>query len=209
MSGLRLGILLARPLARAVPWWPLAAAAALAVLSQLPALLAEPAPGLALPGLRVAAAALGAAVCFALPDRMASTVMAPSPRWVRQWLRMALNLMPAAAVWALLYLAVVAVSGRLVVGPAGYLTLQAAVCGMIPLAAAAVAARYRDDLDAALTGPLVQGIALVGTLFFTGAKSPWPIPSETGWTAAQLCWPPALALSAAVLLLANREVLRS
>lgn len=209
MSAIRMGMLLLKPLARAVPWWPLAAATVLAVLSQLPAMLAEPAPGLALPGLRLAAAALGAAVCFALPDLMASTVMAPSPRWVRQWLRVGLTLLPAVAVWALLYLAVVAVSGRPVVGPTGYITLQAAVCGLIPLAAAAVAARYRDDLGAALTGPLVQGVALVGTLFFTGTKSPWPIPPETGWTTAQLCWPPALALSAAVLLLANREVFRS
>ncbi|WP_204034329.1 hypothetical protein [Micromonospora qiuiae] len=187
----------------------MAVAAALAVLSQLPVLLAEPAPGLAQPGLRLAAAALGAAVCFALPDRMASTVLAPSPRWVRQWLRVALNMMPAAALWALLYLAVVAVGGRLVVGPAGYLTLQAAVCGLIPVAAAAVAARYRDDLGAALAGPLVLGVALVGTLFFTGTRSPWPIPSEPEWTAAQLCWPSALALSAVALLLANREVFRS
>ncbi len=204
-----MGMLLTRPLARAVPWWPLAAAAALAVLSQLPALLAEPTPGLALPGLRLAAAALGAAVCFALPDRMASTVMAPSPRWIRQWLRVALVLLPATTVWVLLYLAIVAVNGQIVVGPIGPVTMQAAVCGLIPLAAAAVAARYRDDLGAASAGPLVQGVALVGTLFFTGTKSPWPIPQETGWTNAQLCWPPALALSAAVLLLANREVFRS
>lgn len=209
MSRFRLVVLLARSLARAVPWWPLVAATPLAVLSQLPVLLAEQVPGLALPGLRLAAAGLGAAVCFALPDRMASTVMAPSPRWVRQWLRVALALLPAMAVWALLYLAVVALGGRPVVGPTGYITLQAAVCGLIPLAAAAVAARYRDDLGAALAGPLVQGVVLVGTLLFTGTKSPWPIPPETGWTVAQLCWPPALALSAAVLLLANREVFRS
>ncbi len=134
--------------------------------------------------------------------------MAPSPRWVRQSLRVALNLMPAVAVWVLLYRAVVAVGGRLVVGPAGYLTLQAAVCGLIPLAAAAVAVRYRDDLGAALTGPLVLGVALVGTLFFTGTKSPWSISPETGSTDA-LCWASALVLSAAVLLLANREVFRS
>lgn len=108
MSRFRLVVLLARSLARAVPWWPLVAATLLAVLSQLPVLLAEPVPGLALPGLRLAGAGLGAAVCFALPDRMASTVMAPSPRWVRQWLRVALTLLPAMAVWALLYLAVVA-----------------------------------------------------------------------------------------------------
>ncbi|GAA5178598.1 hypothetical protein GCM10023322_06140 [Rugosimonospora acidiphila] len=209
MSVFRLGLLLVRPLARAVPWWPLAAAAALAALSQLPALLAEPAPGLALPGLRLAAAGLGAAVCFAMPDRMASTVMAPSPRWLRQWLRVALTLLPAAVVWALLYRAVVAVGGRLVAGPAGYLTLQAAVCGLTPLAAAAVAARYRDELSAALTGPLVAGVALVGTLFFTGTRSPWPIPAQPGWTVAQLCWPVALAVNAAVLLFANRDVFRS
>ncbi|WP_213453333.1 hypothetical protein [Rhizomonospora bruguierae] len=206
MSAIRLGMLLLKPLARAVPWWPLAAAATLAVLGQLPVLFAEPVAGLALPGLRLAAAALGAAACFALPDRMASTVLAPSPRWVRQWLRLALNLIPAVAVWVLLYLAVVAVGGRLVVEPAGYLTLQAAVCGLIPLAAAAVAARYRNNLGAALTGPLVQGVALVGTLFFPGTRSPWPIPPETGWTVAHLCWPPALVVSAAVLLFANRDV---
>ncbi|WP_200216767.1 hypothetical protein [Micromonospora coerulea] len=122
---------------------PLAAAAALALLSQLPALLAEPVAGLALPGLRLAAAALAAAVCFALPDRMASTVMAPSPRWIRQWLRVALVLLPATTVWVLLYLAMVAVNGRLVVGPTGHVTMQAVVYGLIPLAAAAVTAQYR------------------------------------------------------------------
>ncbi|WP_326639746.1 hypothetical protein OG884_34120 [Streptosporangium sp. NBC_01755] len=56
--------------------------------------------------------------------------------------------------------AVVAVGGRLVVGPAGYLTLQAAVCGLIPLAAAAVAVRHRvASADVVDEFPQLDGVA--------------------------------------------------
>ncbi|SCE84149.1 hypothetical protein GA0070564_1011256 [Micromonospora mirobrigensis] len=202
-------MLLTGRLARSVPWWPLAAATALAVLSQLPALVVEPTPGLALPGLRLAAATLGAAVCFALPDPMAATVPAPSPRWIRQWLRTTLTLVPASAVWALLYLMVVTVDGRLVTGPRSYLFVQAAVCGLLPQSVAAVAARYRNDVGAALVGPLAQGVALGGTLFLAGSASPWSVPVAPEWSGVALAWPAALMLLATVLLLANREVVRS
>lgn len=201
---LRLASLMIRPLIQAISWWPLGAAVVLAVLGLLPPLLSEPATGLALPGLRLAAAALGAAVCFALPDRMASTVMTPSPRWLRQWLRLALVTLPAGAVWALLLLWMIA-AGDQVVEHSRFLMLQAAVCGLLPVAAAAVAVRRRDTMTAALAGPTTQGIALVGTLFFTGARSPWPIPTTPTWSTAQCSWLPALALTAATLLIANRE----
>ena len=140
---LRPAALMIRPLIHAISWWPLGAAVVLAVLGLLPPLLNEPSAGRALPGLRLAAAALGAAACFALPD---------------------------------------------------------------PVAAAAVAVRRRDTVTAALAGPVTQGVALAGTLFFAGARSPWPVPEAPTWSVAQFSWLQALALTAAVLLVANREV---
>jgi hypothetical protein len=205
---LRLAALLIRPLTRAIPWWPLGAAALLALLGVLPPLLDEPATARVLPGLRLAAAALGAAVCFVLPDRMASTVMPPSPRWLRQWLRLALVLMPAAAIWLLLLFGTIAAGAVEVIGHSRFLLLQAAVCALVPVAAAAVAVRREDTATAALAGPAIQGIALVGTLFLSGTRSPWPVPATSAWSVAQSLWLPALALTAAVLLAANREVVR-
>ena len=203
---LRLALLMIRPSIQAISWWPFGAAVVLAVLGLLPPLLSEAAAGWALPGLRLAAAALGAAACFALPDRMASTVMTPFPRWLRQWLRLALVLLPAGAVWALLLLGVHAARGGRAIGPPGFVLLQAAVCGLLPVAAAAVAVRREATVAAALAGPATQGVALVGTLFFAGTGSPWPVPATPAWSGPQRSWLPALALTAAVLLLANREI---
>jgi hypothetical protein len=203
---LRLAALMIRPLIHAISWWPLGAAVVLAALGLLPALLGEPTAGRALPGLRLAAAALGAAVCFALPDRMATTVLTPTPRWLRQWLRLTLTLLPAGLVWALLLLSTIAAGADQVRGASGFLLLQVAVCGLLPVAAAAVAVRRRNTVTAALAGPVTQGVALVGTLFFAGARSPWPPPATGTWSAAQCSWLAVLVPTVAVLLAANRDV---
>ncbi|GAA2680615.1 hypothetical protein [Actinoplanes palleronii] len=197
-------------LARAVPWSPFAAAVLLAAVAQLPTLLRDdPAPTSVLFGLRIAAAALGAAAGFALPDLMASTVITPAPRWRRQWLRIALPLLPAVVLWAGLYLVVRGLVRPEMVWPDGFVVLQATVCGLLPVAFAALGARYRDTAVAALTGPVTQGVVLVGSLFLSDRSSPWTVPAAAGWTVAQRAWPVAFVLLLAVLLTANREVVRT
>ncbi|GIE32115.1 hypothetical protein Ait01nite_051600 [Actinoplanes italicus] len=201
--------LLASHMARAMPWWTFAVAVLLAVVLQLPAVQSEPRLLPVLIGLRLAAAVLGAAVGFALPDLMASTVVTPVARWRRQWLRIAVPLVPAVLVWAGLYLAVRQTVAPAVTWPDGFVILQAAVCGLLPVAAAAMAARYRDDSLGGLAGPMAQGVALIGTLFFVERSSPWQPPATTDWTTAQRCWPVALVLVVVVLLAANRETFRA
>jgi uncharacterized integral membrane protein len=192
-------------LVRAVPWWPFGAAVLLAVLAQMSVLAENPLDWAVLSGLWLAAGALGAGAGFALPDAMGSTAITPVSRWVRQWLRAALVLLPAVAVWALLYIGVRQAVASHITWPAGLVILQAAVCGLLPVAAAAVGARYRETTTGALVGPAAQGVLLVGSLFFTQQASPWLMPGPTGWTAAQQVWPIALALLLITLLLANRE----
>lgn len=193
-------------LARAVSWWPLGAAILLAVLAQVPAVAsAEPSSWAVLTGLWLAAGVLGAGAGFALPDPMASTVVTPVSRWIRQWLRAGLVLLPAVLFWTLLYVVVRRAVAPVVTWPDGFVVLQAAVCGLLPVAAAAFGARYRDTATGALLGPVTQGVALVVTLFFTEPNSPWSLPAADGWTTAQRVWPLALLLVVLSLLLANRE----
>ncbi|MEU8655968.1 hypothetical protein [Actinoplanes philippinensis] len=192
-------------LARAVSWWPFGAAVALAVLAQVSVLADEPLDWAVLSGLWLAAGALGAGAGFALPDLMGSTVITPVPRWMRQWLRTGLVLLPAVLVWALIYVGVRETVKPELTWPAGFVILQAAVCGLLPIAAAAVGARHRNTAAGALAGPAVQGVLLVGSLFFTEQESPWAMPGPAGWTAAQHGWPVALVLALVILLLANRE----
>ncbi|MEU4621139.1 hypothetical protein AB0G04_14310 [Actinoplanes sp. NPDC023801] len=201
--------LLASHLVRTMPGWTFLMAVLLAVALQFPALQSEPRVTMVLAGLRLAAAVLGAAVGFALPDLMASTLVTPVARWRRQWLRIAIPLMPAVIIWAGLYMTVRQIAGPAVTWPHGFVILQAAVCGLLPVAAVAVAARHRDDALGGLAGPLAQCVALVGTLFFIGRGSPWPPPATTDWTTAQRSWPVALVLVVIVLLAANRETVRA
>ncbi|GAA4940089.1 hypothetical protein [Actinoplanes utahensis] len=197
---------LLRHLIRSVPWWPFAAAMALALLVQYPVWSSpEPQSGTALFGLRLAAAVLGAAAGFALPDLMASTVVTPIARWRVQWLRLAVLLVPSALAWVVLHAVVRSAGGPAFTWPVDFVILQAAVCGLLPVAAAALGARYRDDPSGALLGPAAQGAAVVVSLFFTDSSSPWPAPVSTGWTPAQQSWPVVLVLVLAVLVVANRE----
>ncbi|MFC7528965.1 hypothetical protein [Actinoplanes sp. GCM10030250] len=212
--------LLVPHLVRAVPWWPLVGAVSLAILAQLPLLAEEPSGRAVLTGLWLAAGVLGAAAAFALPDGMASTVITPVPRWVRQWLRTGLVVLPAGVVWALLYMAARHIAGPEAVGDglvagagigagavggAGFVVLQAAVCGLLPVAVAAIGARYRDTASGALFGPVAQGMVLVGSLFFSDRASPWSVPGAGEWTTAHRVWPVALVLVLGTLLWGNRE----
>ncbi|MFC4066039.1 hypothetical protein ACFO0C_13960 [Actinoplanes subglobosus] len=198
-------LLLVPRLARAVSWWPLGAAIALAVLAQVSVLAAEPLDWAVLSGLWLAAGVLGAGAGFALPDPMASTVITPVSRWVRQWLRAGLALVPAVLVWALIYVGVREAVRPEIVWPEGFVILQAAVCGLLPMAGAAVGARYRDTTTGAVVGPAVQGMLLVGSLFFSERASPWVMPGPEGWAVAQQVWPIALVLVLITFLLASRE----
>jgi hypothetical protein len=197
--------LLVPHLVAAASWWPLLAAVPLAALAQFAVLLDEPPERAVLTGLWLAAGVLGAGAAFALPDAMASTVITPVPRWVRQWLRTGLAVTPAGLIWISLYLLAERASG---VDLTGFVALQAAVCGLLPVAVTAVATRRRDSPSGALPGPVAQGVVLVGTLFLPDRSSPWSVPSGE-WTAVQRAWPVALALVLVTLLLANREVPRA
>jgi hypothetical protein len=195
--------LLVRPLARAVPWMPVLGAAALSGLTVLPALLREPEPHSALWGLRIAAMLLGAAASFALADRMVPVAVAPTPRWLRQWLRTGLAVVPAATVWIGLYALVRAVLGAGSAAPGGELAVEAAVCGLTGLAGAAVAARV--TAAGALTGPATQGALVLASLFLTGSLDPWQSPGSEHWTAVHVGWSALLPVIALALIIGNRE----
>ena len=200
----RQALLLLGPLIRAVPWGPPAAAAALSGLAVLPALLDEPAPGTGLWGLRAAAMLLGAAASFAMVDRMAPLTIDPTPRWLRQWLRLTVTLLPAATGWLLLYAVVRAATDATQTGPAGDVMVEAAVCALTGLAGAAVAARHRHTSTAALAGPGTQAVVVTTTLVLGPPHSPWPLPGDPTWATTHGYWRAALPLTVAVLLLANR-----
>jgi len=200
----RQALLLLRPLIRAVPWRPPAVAAVMSGLAVLPALLDDPAPGVGLWGLRAAAMLFGAAASFAMVDRMAPLTVAPTPRWLRQWLRLTVVLVPAAAGWLVLYALVRGALGA-AIGPAGSVVVQAAVCGLTGLAGAAVAARYRHTSTAALAGPGTQAVLVAASLFLSGRYSPWSVPGEPSWTLVRPYWLAAMPIIVVVLFLANRD----
>ncbi|UQU64949.1 hypothetical protein COUCH_00865 [Couchioplanes caeruleus] len=198
-------LLLTTPVVRLVPWIPVAAATAVSVLALLPALAGAPAPASQIWGVRIAAVVLGAGASFAMVDPMAPLSVMPTPRWLRQWLRLTVVALPAAAIWAVLYRAAAAsvAPGRL---PSRDLALEAAVCGLAGLVGAAVAARRGHSLTAAVAGPATQGGLMVATLFLPAKYSAWPLPGQPQWDSAHDWWLPMLPVLAAALVLANREV---
>ncbi|MFF0180921.1 hypothetical protein ACFYPF_17640 [Micromonospora sp. NPDC005223] len=184
----RQALLLLRPLIRAVPWGPPAVAALMSGLAVLPALLDDPAPGVGLWGLRSAAVLFGAAASFAMVDRMAPLTVVPMPRWLRQWLRLMVMLVPAAIGWLVLYAMVRSALGAAAIGPAKDLVVEAAVCGLTGLAGAAVAARYWHTSTAALAGPGTQAVLVAASLFLSGTYSPWPVPGTPNWSPVHRYW---------------------
>jgi hypothetical protein len=201
----RQAIALLRPIGHAVPWLPLVGAAVLSALALLPALLAPPEPYPALQGLRVAAVMLGAGASFAMVDRMAPATVAPTPRWLRQWLRVAMVVVPGAAVWLALHAVAVATLRPDAAAPMRDLAVEAAVCGLTGVAGAAVTARYRHTATGALGGPMTQFTLVVATLFIDDDHSAWLPPGHPLWTAIHHYWSLALLLVVATLVLANRD----
>ncbi len=169
----------------------------------LPALLGAAAPAAPVWGLRIAAVLLGAGASFAMVDLMAPLTITPTPRWVRQWLRFTIVVIPAALVWAVLCLLAVGTTPGL---PVRDLVGEALVCALSGLAGAAVASRVGTSRTTALAGPAVQGLLVVASLFLTGRWSPWPLPGAPGWAVVHAGWWTAVPVLVAVLLAANREV---
>jgi hypothetical protein len=195
------------PLVRAVPWLPVVAAAGLSVAAMLPALLGGSAPAAQVWGLRIAAMLLGAGASFAMVDVMAPLTMTATPRWLRQWLRFTVAVVPAAVVWGGLCL--LAVGSVPAVGPGlpvGDLVGEALGCLLCGLAGAAVAARVGHTPTSALAGPAAQGALVVATLFLQGARSPWALPGAANWSDVHVGWWAAVPVLAVVLVAANREV---
>ena len=194
------------PIAHAMPWLPIVGASVLASLALLPALLMRQSdPYAGLRGLRIAAVLLGTGASFAIVDRVAPGLAVPAPRWVRQWVRLLLALVPAAMVWLALYVAAVARIGRAGTAPARDLFVEAAVCVLTGVAGASVAARRHHTAAGALAGPLTQFMLVVAGAFVGTAYSPWAPPNSPHWSAIQRGWSIALLLAIAVLLLANRD----
>ena len=204
-------VLLVGPLARIVPWVPAVTAAALALLALLPAVLGAPAPDTQVWGLRIAAVLLGAGASFAMVDMMIPLTVTPTPRWLRQWLRFVIALAPAAGFWwGLCLLAAASMPGD---GPGGValalpvadLAVEAAVCGLVGVAGAAVAARSGHNRTTGLAGAAIQALLLAMSLVLSGGWSPWQLPPAGTWDQVHRYWSMALLVCAAVLLAANRD----
>ena len=199
----RQAALLFRPLVRIVPWVPVATAAVLAVLALLPAFLGAPAPDTQVWGLRIAAVLLGAGASFAMVDMMIPPAVTPTPRWLRQWLRLLIAFGPAAGFWwVLCLLATESAPGAL---PVGDLAVEAAVCCLAGMAGAAVAARTGHGRTTALAGPATQALLLAASAAPSGSWSPWPLPAAGTWARTHDYWSAALVVCVAVLLAANRD----
>ncbi|MFI1996623.1 hypothetical protein [Actinoplanes sp. NPDC020271] len=199
----RQAALLVAPLIRAVPWPPLLAASALAVAGMLPALLGAAVPAASVWGLRIAALLLGAGASFAMVDPMAPVTITATPRWLRQWLRFTLVVVPAALVWGALCLAA---ASTFPAAPVPGLVGEALVCALGGPAGAAVASRAVAAPAAALAGLAFQGALLVMTLFVPSRWSPWALPGTPSWAVVHLAWWAAVPVLVAVLFAANREV---
>ena len=197
--------LLIGPVLRIVPWVPVAAAVLVSALALLPAVADAQAPASQVWGLRIAAVVLGAAASFAMVDPMALLSVTPTPRWLRQWLRVTVALVPAAAVWCCLYAAAAssAAPQRL---PLGDLVAEAAVCALAGVVGAAVAARGGHSLTTAVAGPAAQGGLMAATLFLPASYSAWPLPGAAQWETAHDWWWAALVVLVVALVAANGEV---
>ena len=202
---LRQVLLLVGPVVRIVPWVPVAAATVVSALALLPAIADASAPASQIWGLRIAAVLLGAGASFAMVDPMAPLSVTPTPRWLRQWLRVAIALLPVAAVWGCLY-AVADSSAAPARLSAGDLVSEAIVCALAGVVGAAVAARRGHSLTTAVAGPATQGGLMVATLFLPAKYSAWPLPAAAQWETAHDWWFWGVPVLVVALGVANREV---
>ncbi|MEV0223400.1 ABC transporter [Streptomyces sp. NPDC050704] len=151
------------PVARTLPWLPLAAGATVGLLLVgVPRLLSgETADGVALLLLRGAALAFGLGLAFLMDDPARHTTAGvPVRRAVRAGLRVAL-VAPVAVGW---WTAALLLVPREVRPPVGDLTLEAAATAVLALAAGAAAVRLRDEPE--------PGQGAAAALLFTGLVAP-------------------------------------
>ncbi|MFF6863631.1 MULTISPECIES: hypothetical protein [Streptomyces] len=186
------------PLWRTLPWRPLAAAGALGLLvvGTPAATGAEPAPWQTLLLLRGAALAGALGLAFLLDDPARHlTGPVPTPRLLRQALRVAL-VAPLAALWWTAVLLLAPSASR---PPAGEVTLEAVTAAAFALAAAALAVRLTDE---ARPGPFVAAALLVAAVLVPLlAPEDWALfvqADDPRWPAAHERWAVlAAALTAA------------
>jgi hypothetical protein len=197
-------VLLAVPVARMLPWAPVAAAVVLSLLACLPAVAGAAAPASQVWALRIAAFLLGASACFALIEPLTPVSATPTPRWLRQWLRTVIALTPAIAVWlALFSLAANSIPAHDL--PFADLAAEASVCGLTGVAGTAVAARRGHSPTTALAGPAAQGALIAATLFLPGDHSPWLLPTAAASGTIHDCWTAAVPIPLLILGVANLE----
>ncbi|CAM5253218.1 ABC transporter OS=Streptomyces tendae OX=1932 GN=GUR47_25675 PE=4 SV=1 [Streptomyces tendae] len=195
------------PLWRTLPWQGLAAAGTLGLLVAAVPLAtgAEPAPWQTLLLLRGTAliGALGLAFLLDDPARHL-TAPVPTPRPVRQALRVAL-VAPLAALWWTAVLLLTPSASR---PPVGGVTLEAVAAGVLALAAAALAVRLTDE---ARPGPFVAAcLLLTAVLAPLLAPEGWALfvqGEDPRWSAAHDRWAVLVAVAAAVAALCGPEPL--
>lgn len=193
MSGLRHAALLVRPTVRSASWAPLAGAGALAL-----AILALGDPGVG--RLRLAAIALCVGAAFVLDDAAAATVAsAPTPLWARRSLRVALALVPLAALWALVW--------WLADGASWALSLELGAMLALTLAAAALAAQIRGDgRGGVAAGPALLALLAAAYLLLPARFGFFPAdPEDPLWGPAHERWALVLLAGLLGLLLASRD----
>lgn len=186
------------PVWRTLPWRALAAAGTLGLLVAATPLVTggEPAPWQTLLLLRGVAliGALGLAFLLDDPARHLTAPL-PTPRPVRQALRVVL-VAPLAALWWTAVLLLTPSASR---PPVGGVTLEAAAVGVLALAAAALAVRMTDE---ARPGPFVaSSLLLTAVLAPLLAPEGWALfvqGDDPRWSAGHDRWA-VLAVAAAVV----------
>ena len=199
---MRVGIQLFIPTSRAADWTPMLVASVVAIGL---AGIASPVRDVVLLVLRMSGVLLGAAAAFVLIDPMAaSTHATPVHRWLRQWLRAGMALVPAMTAWGVTF----AVAARRTTKdlPFPGLALEALVCATIGLTATALAVRQVQGKVAALAGLAAQVAAIAISLVVPDDSSPWPTPGSPQWTEVHRLWLAGLALSLLVLAGANTDI---
>jgi hypothetical protein len=204
MMRVRQFLLLVRPVTRAVPLGPMAAAVTLSLVGTLPAFLDAPEPASQVWGLRVAGVLLGAAASFGMVEPMSLLAVTATPRWLRQWARVMAVLLPTAVVWSLLYALTDASSAALL--PLGDLVVEALTCALAGIVGGAAAARHGGGATTGLAGAVTQGGLICATLFVPARHSPWALPATPRWEAGRGWWLAVLVVLAVALIAANREV---
>ncbi|TDC84195.1 ABC transporter [Micromonospora sp. KC606] len=201
-----------RPVARAMPWWTFLAAAGLGLaIVTVPAATAVTLTGEDLVGLLRVAAVCGAlGVGFLLDDPAARSIATvPTPRPVRYAARAGV-ILPAAAVWWALVLAVTVAGAEDGIGatlPLGGVTVEAAALGGVALAVAAVRLRGRPDSGGLLAFPVLLGLVMAARLL-PDRMALFVPPDDTEWARTHERWAVLLVVAVAVSTWASQEPAR-